>query len=329
VAFAIVVRIAMEGWLPQHLTGKLRILSLPCSSGEEAYSIIMALMDAGMPVDRFQVDAMDISSRALACAQRGVYGKNAFRGKDLGFRERHFRRVGEDFVLNHGLRQLVHLGQTNLLSPDFAAAHPQYDVILFRNLLIYLDRDAQNRALLRIDKLLGPGGVLFVGAAEQPIVLDWGFVSVGLPSAFACVKRSTRQPRPAHAHVEMIQHPKAKELGHFVFGHTLLRPSCGDLDQARRLADAGRLTEAAAICAAHLRQDRCSAQAYYLLGLIREARGDPSAVDCYRKALYLEPNHYETLVQLAVLAEQKGDVLGARNFQRRVQRIQLNNQLES
>ena len=69
----------------------LRLLSIPCASGEEPYSLVMALLDAGVAPDRFQIDAVDISARALARAERGVYGRNSFRGKDLAFRDRYFQ----------------------------------------------------------------------------------------------------------------------------------------------------------------------------------------------------------------------------------------------
>ena len=95
-----------------------------------------------------------------------------------------------------------------------------------------------------------------------------------------------------------------------------------DLAAARQLADAGKLADAAAICQAHLDRQGQSAQAYYLLGLVRDAGGDPQAVDYYRKALYLEPNHYETLLQMSLLLERHGDVTGARTFKRRAERVQ-------
>ena len=57
----------------------------------------MALLDAGVPTDRFQIDAVDISARALARAGRAVYGKNSFRGKDLAFRDRYFQPSEEGF----------------------------------------------------------------------------------------------------------------------------------------------------------------------------------------------------------------------------------------
>ena len=96
-----------------------------------------------------------------------------------------------------------------------------------------------------------------------------------------------------------------------------------DLETARRLADAGRLKEAAEICEAHLRENRASAQAYYLLGLVRDAGGEPGAIECYRKALYLEPNHYESLLQMALLLQKNGDAARARTFKSRAQRIKL------
>jgi chemotaxis protein methyltransferase WspC len=326
--FSSLARLAIEQWLPRNRGGKMRLLSLPCSSGEEAFSIVMALLDAGMPADQFDVDAVDISNRALMCARRGVYMKNAFRGKDLDFRDRHFRQNGEAFSLGSSIQRKVHFVRGNLLGADFAAPHSQYDIVFFRNLLIYLDSEAQNLALHRIDPLLSPGGMLFVGSAEQPLVLDRGFASAGLPLAFACVKRQSRQFRAAHANFE-VECRKPEESNRSLFGNNAGRASCADLNQARSLADAGRLTEAAAICEAHLRESRFSAQAYYLLGLVRDARGDPKAVECYRKALYLEPNHYDSLVQLAVLAEQKGDLESARNFQRRARRHRGDNQFES
>jgi chemotaxis protein methyltransferase WspC len=77
------------------------------------------------------------------------------------------------------------------------------------------------------------------------------------------------------------------------------------------------------ICEAHLRESWASAQAHYLLGLMREASGEPGAMDCYRKALYLEPNHYESLLQMAVLLQKNGDAARARAFKRRAQRSRM------
>jgi chemotaxis protein methyltransferase WspC len=93
------------------------------------------------------------------------------------------------------------------------------------------------------------------------------------------------------------------------------------LECARRLVEAGRLSEATTLCEAHLSQSRASAQAYYLLGLVRDAGGQPNAIEYFRKALYLEPNHYESLLRMALIASRNGDAAGAGNFQRRAERL--------
>jgi chemotaxis protein methyltransferase WspC len=333
-AIQALVRLVLESWLPAHPAGVFRLLSVPCSSGEEPFSVVMALLDAGVSPDRFHIDAADISGRALARARKGVYARNAFRGKELLFRRRHFYPVKDGFVLDPSVRRYVHFIRGNLLADDFLAGSPPYDFIFCRNLLIYFDRTTQKIALERVNHLLAPAGILFVGPAEQPLALDSGFVSVNLPMAFACRKAEAPAPivahaRPAHAAQWPPFAPPILASDFTEFAPQGKPPIAGtpppapDLEQARRLADRGRLSEAAAICEAHLRYDRCSAMAHYLLGLIRDAGGDTTAVDCYRKALYLEPNHYETLIQMALLAQRNGNITAARNYRRRAQRLKV------
>jgi chemotaxis protein methyltransferase WspC len=183
--------------------------------------------------------------------------------------------------------------------------------------------------------LLAPTGVLFVGTVEQPLVLKHGFVGANLPNASACRKagHAVRRPRLARLstrpRIPAGPQPNGSFQSPFPPNSRLMLPPTGrpppsvqpDLETARRLADAGRLDEAAGICEAHLRKSRLSAQAYYLLGLVRDAGGDATAIDCYRKALYLEPNHYESLLQMALLLQKNGDPTRARAFRNRAQRI--------
>ncbi|HWX20903.1 MAG TPA: CheR family methyltransferase [Candidatus Binatia bacterium] len=365
-AFAALVGLAHEQ--PRPAASPLRLLSLPCSSGEEPFSAVIALVQAGISVERFHIDAVDISARTLAEARTGVYGKNSFRGRDLAFRARHFRSAKEKYILDPAIRSAVHFEQGNLFSEDFIFNRAPYDFIFCRNLLIYFDPPTQQKALERLGRLLSPAGTLFVGPAEHPVALAHGFATAGIPMAFACHKL-----RRAPAHADGVQRPARHtqvRLGLPLANEVAatcplpaansdlvnesgalrtaapypLRPvpgrgdapspsngkptstpgSCqslpADLEQAQRFADAGRLAEAAALCEAHLSQSRHSAQAYYLLGLVREAGGNNGALECYRKALYLRPNHYETLLHMALLAEKNGDTAAARAFRRRAQR---------
>jgi chemotaxis protein methyltransferase WspC len=329
------VRLVREEWLPAHPTASLRLLSVPCSSGEEPFSLVMALLDGGVPADRFQMDAVDISARALAHAARGVFGRNSFRGKDVGFRHRHFHSSAEGFVLDPVVRNCVRFYQGNFLDDNFLGGQASYDFIFCRNLLIYLDPLMRRKALHKIDRLLAPSGVLFVGPVEQPLAIENGFVIARPQMTFACRKagHGARHPRPSWLPkppgVGTRSQFKSQSQAQSGLVSRLTLPSPGevalpegnDLEIARRLADTGRLTEAAEICEAHLRKNRSSSQAYYLLGLVRDASGEPDAMDCYRKALYLEPDHYECLVQMALLLQKNGDAERAGTFKSRARRI--------
>jgi len=333
--FAAFVRHVLVEWLPAHPAGPMRVLSIPCASGEEPYSVVMALLDAGVAPERFQVDAIDISARALARAESGVYGKNSFRCQDLGFRNRYFQAHKGRYVLDSAVRNSVRFCRGNVFSDSFLPRLATYNFIFCRNLFIYFDQPTQRRALERIERLLAPAGVLFVGPVECPLVLSHGFISANISETSACRRAiPARQP----ARLARISNPPAIAAGlssRVAFqpkpaasGSWQLSPAARssssvghDLEAAQRLADAGRLREAAEICESHLRQSRGSAQAYYLLGLVRDASGDDRAIDCYRKALYLEPNHYESLLQMALLLQKNGDPARARNFRNRAQRL--------
>lgn len=331
----------------------LRVLSLPCSTGEEPYSLAMALLDAGVPRERFVLDAVDLSTRALARAKLGLYGKNSFRGQALGFRDGHFARVGDCHALNENVKTCVAFHRGNLLEADFCARLRPYHFIFCRNLLIYFDRATQGRALQQLHRLLAPHGVLFVGPAEMPLVTEHGFAPAGLPMAFAS-RKAGNGDRKADATARKTEprarNPVAKSApGQFqkaalapvslppspspttAPAHGAARQALTDLNAVRALADAGKLAEAASLCDAHLKAAGPSAQAYYLLGLVNDAAGDPAALDYYRKAIYLEPNHYETLLQLALLLEKNGDPASrdaARGYKRRAERAQAKLQVE-
>jgi len=223
------------------------------------------------------------------------------------------------------VRESVQFYRDNLLGEAFLAGHRPYEFIFCRNLLIYFDCATQERALEKLHQLLTPEGVLFVGPAELPLATQNGFVNANLRMAFASRKTAAK---PRH----LVAGSRERGAGSSPPQPCSLLPApccsapCSapkdGLDTARQLADAGHLEEAATVCQAHLCNQGPSAQAYYLLGLVRDSRGDPKAIEYYRKALYLDPDHHETLLQMSLLLEKAGDVAGAGIFKRRAQRAQ-------
>jgi len=334
-AFAAVAALAAKDWLGNPAKLPMRLLSAPCSTGEEPYSIAMALIDAGLPVERFVIDALDISGQALGRARDGVYGKNSFRGADLGFRDRHFAPAPGGFRIGDAVRASVRFKQANLLADEGVGATDGYDVVFCRNLLIYFDADTQHRAVEILRRLLRPEGLLLVGPGEANLLLGAAFTSARIPLAFAFRKAapaapalkiiaprrvgpsapgapplaSSRrepfadpQPRSAHARPALFR-PASSAA-------STTPPTIADI---RRLADQGRLADATRACEEHLRGEEPSAEAWRLLGVLRDASGELiGAADCYRKALYLDPADRETLDHLALLLQRQGDVAGAK-----------------
>ncbi len=93
--------------------------------------------------------------------------------------------------------------------------------------------------------------------------------------------------------------------------------------EAVELANRGHLQEAFGGCGQHLRRSGPSAEALHLMGLVRDACGDPAeAANCYRRALYMNPNHREVLIHLALLLEKLGKRSEAEVFRKRANRLQ-------
>jgi chemotaxis protein methyltransferase WspC len=354
--FAYLGRYVMAEWLPTHPHSVFRVLSLACSTGEEPYSIAMALLDSGLAPQHVRIDAVDISHQALHQAQRAVYGNHSFRGNDLVFRERYCEQTGEGYRVCERVRSMITFRHGNVLDVHLLTDQAPYSVIVCRNLLIYLDAAARSRALQVLDRLLMPHGVLFVGYAETGLLLTSGYMPVQYPRAFAYQKgrpqtacahavaqgaaphdpqhpprlsgsaqphtpRSSGQPTAA-AHVRQWSPNPA------IPGAVAREPSgvvrdaqASVLETARRLADQGELEAAAALCETFIREHGPSASAYVLLGLIRQAAGNlEQAEHCFGRAVYLQPDHYEALIHLAFLLERRGDTARAAVLRQRAQR---------
>lgn len=194
---------------------RLRILSLPCAGGEEPYSVAMSLMRAGVDPRQCAIDAFDLSHAAIARARSGRYTRNAFRGADLAFRERHFTHADGHWTVNADVRAYVRFAQANLLELDAAALAGRYDLVFCRNLLIYFDEAATRRAAAVLAALLADDGLLLSGYAEAPALCRNGFTTQGARQVFALRKETdaTAEPVPAARPRARAYRPSAARAG--------------------------------------------------------------------------------------------------------------------
>jgi len=336
-SFATLARLAARRVAELKGSRPLRLLSLPCSTGEEPYSIAMCLLDAGVPAEQFQVEALDVSPASIERATEGRYGRNSFRGESLAFRNRYFTADGNHYLVNERVRRQVRFQTGNLLETGLLGAMAAYDVVFCRNLLIYFDRPTQEQVFEVLKRLTRDDGLLFIGPAEAGLFTRMGMQSLGIPLAFAFRLPSAAEAasaaavaspvprRPLPAPVSLAK-PAPRPLTSLPPTSIAAAPVARDDGAEQRaqiatLANQGRSAEARRLCEAYLASHAPSAEVFYWLGLLSDVDNDPATAQAfYRKALYLEPQHPAALAQLAALLAAQGDRAGAQRLQARAQR---------
>ncbi len=147
-----------------------RVWCSAASTGEEPYSIVMTALESLGLRPSFSLVASDIDSKVLASAARGVYRADSLKGIDASRMHRFFLRGkgGNDGMVRvkPELPQFIEFLIVNLIRDDWPFKDP-FDVVFCRNVMIYFDAQTQRRVLERIHRVMKPGGLLFVGHAEN------------------------------------------------------------------------------------------------------------------------------------------------------------------
>lgn len=146
----------------------IRIWSAGCSSGEEAYTTIMFIMDY-FGLNRsswdYRILATDISEKVMQEAQVGLYGRESLKNVPPVWEKKYFTKQGSDhFVLNDEVRKQVIFKHLNLMEPF--SFRQQFDLIFCRNVMIYFDQPTRNTLINKFYDVLKPGGYLFIGHSE-------------------------------------------------------------------------------------------------------------------------------------------------------------------
>ncbi|MCW8276909.1 chemotaxis protein CheR [Pseudomonas sp. PCH199] len=342
-SFATLAKLATRRLAEINHMRALRILSLPCSTGEEPYSIAMALLDAGFKPHQFKVEGMDVSPMSVEKARRALFGKNSFRGQDIAFRDRYFTAENDGYRLSGRVLEQVLLQVGNLLDPALLANEPPYDFVFCRNLLIYFDLATQKQVIEVLKRLTHVDGVLFIGPAEGSLLGRLGMRSIGIAQSFAFsrqravnpgplptfVATPTPTPMPLPPQVRSVVPPPLIRRPFASVARTPQTAKPGNTDAATllaniaALADEGKSAQARTACEIYLHNHEPAAQVFYWLGLLSDVAGSVlEAQGFYRKALYLEPQHPDALMHLAALLQSQGDTVGARRLQDRAARIE-------
>lgn len=151
---------------PNH---QVKLWSAACSTGEEPYTLAMLLLEsipqAAPPL--FDILATDMSRKAIATSQAGIYSAHSLRHTDPYWKFKYFAPVGEtQWTVQEPVRRLVRFAQMNLMGALPAFYLEVMDVILCRNVLIYFDQESRQTALRNLHSALKPGGYLLFGYSE-------------------------------------------------------------------------------------------------------------------------------------------------------------------
>jgi len=327
----------------------IKVLSIPCSTGEEPYSIAITLIEAGLSLGSFQIEAIDISTQAVEKAQQGIFTPYSFRKTATYSPERHlqqyFRKRGNHYHLNQHVRSQVQFHQGNLIHPQCLQQSSPFDIIFCRNLLIYFHQAARRRTLQKLNRLLHPEGLLFVGYADTSAILPTHFERIKAPHAFVYKKSlelSSKTAKPITKtnfsdrlgakgqQTSPDQNYRTCRLTSRVIAPTqpqaldskMLPPPTDSFQRIQALADAGQLEYALQQCDRYLQQHPTHAAAHLLLGEIHQAQGNYTLADkIFQKALYLNPNCHQSLIHRIQLAEQQHNPIEIQRLQLRLKRL--------
>jgi chemotaxis protein methyltransferase CheR len=332
----------------------LRVWSAGCGAGEEAYSLAMLLSDSGFE-GRYRVLGTDLSSAAVAQAERGVYTQWSLRGLDNEAVSRGFTSLAGGFRVRDQFRVGVRFEQQNLLAPAPPDSR-RFDLILCRNVLIYFIPDAVRRAGKILAGSLAPGGWLLLGVSDpllecvaglEPVRTKHGVMYRRLsesrtpvpppagevrPLSVASCRRTKPIPKSGPGAVRDTELPtlivaarRALEMANPQSAETLARRAL-DISatswQAHELLiqalEQRGLLDASldAAAAAVAALPRCG-EARQLLALMLLERGRvPQALVVAREAVYLAPKLAEAHFVLARVHELGGNMASARRARR-------------
>lgn len=147
----------------------IRIWSVPSSSGEEAYSIAIYLLEQWPGIADWDIEIIssDIDTQILRQARNGLYSARSVMNVSEQLLKKYFTRHGDMFQICDDLREAVEFTQVNLMDTNAVRGYRDFDVIFCRNLLIYFDDLSRRQAAETFFDALKPGGFVCLGHSES------------------------------------------------------------------------------------------------------------------------------------------------------------------
>lgn len=143
----------------------LKIWSAACSTGDEPYSLVMAL-SRHVPMNQIRIYATDLDKQVIEKAKLGLYTEKSVVGVPADLKKKFFTKVGPSYQISEEVKSRVEFKEHNLLKDTYLT---DFHLIVCRNVLIYFTEEAKDEVFRKFQKSLKPGGYLFIGSTEQII----------------------------------------------------------------------------------------------------------------------------------------------------------------
>lgn len=146
---------------------KLTIWSAACSTGDEPYSLVMAL-SRHLDLSQIRITATDLDKQVIAQAKTGLYSEKSIANVPADLKKKYFTQVGKSYQISDQIKSRVTFKEHNLLKDPYVK---DCDMIVCRNVLIYFTEEAKHDVYVKFEESLKEKGILFIGSTEQ--VLDY------------------------------------------------------------------------------------------------------------------------------------------------------------
>ncbi|MET0210418.1 MAG: CheR family methyltransferase [Burkholderiaceae bacterium] len=305
---------------------RLRALSAACASGEEAYTLAIAMQRAGLTLQGvdWDITAFDLNPAAVAKAVAARYGAWSLRATPASMRDAWFQREGDLHVPIATIRSRVRFEVRNIALPDASFWSPgAFDIIFCRNMLMYLEPATLQAAIRHLATALAPGGTLFLGHADTlrgytdqlvlrqahgcffyqradeaaPITPAWPFPFPGPDAADRARTPAAGSPPPPAL-------PTAAP------DETAL------LNEAMLLIEAGQIDDGLRACARLMTPEApaaLQAEVFFIQALAMEERGElPAAEWNHQRAAAKDAGFAMPHLRMGLMARRRGELVAAR-----------------
>ena len=151
--------------LIQRFGKNLKIWSAACSTGDEPYSLVMAL-SRHLPLNQIKIYATDLDKQVIAKAKAGLYAEKSVANVPEDLKKKFFTKIGPSYQISEEVKARVEFKEHNLLKDTYQS---DYHLIVCRNVLIYFTEEAKDEVFRKFQKSIRSGGFLFIGSTEQII----------------------------------------------------------------------------------------------------------------------------------------------------------------